>query len=93
MSTEANTDPRHQTSQEAAPAPARDRQAAIDDESNEDQELVVMAIDRQQKGAISCAYYVAREERLCCLQDVTNGSMDAVATCEFVGGRQRSHLG
>lgn len=51
-----------------------------------------MAIDRQQKGAIGCAYYVARDEKLSCLQDVANGSMDAVATCECIVVRQKSHL-
>lgn len=53
-----------------------------DDEANEDLEQVVMAIDRQQKGAIGCAYYAAREERLYCLQDVANGSLQAIETCE-----------
>ena len=60
--------------------------AADTDEVNEDLEQVVMAIDRQQKGTIGCAYYVAREEKLFCLQDVTIGSLEAIETCESFYG-------
>jgi DNA mismatch repair protein MSH5 len=75
--------PRH-TPQAPAPSQAQaHRVADSDDEVDEDMEQVVMAIDRQQKGTIGCAYYVAREEKLYCLQDVINGSMETVETCGF----------
>jgi DNA mismatch repair protein MSH5 len=48
---------------------------------DEDLDQVVMGIDRNQKGTIGCAYYVAREEKLFCLQDVVNGTFEAVETC------------
>lgn len=43
-----------------------------------------MAIDRHQKGTIGCAYYVARDETLYCLQDMTQGNMDAIDKREYV---------
>jgi DNA mismatch repair protein MSH5 len=41
-----------------------------------------MAIDRQQKGAVGCAYYVACEEKLYCLHDLTTGNLDAIDACK-----------
>jgi DNA mismatch repair protein MSH5 len=72
----------HETPQDSAASQARIHHAADNDEADEDLDQVVMAIDRQQKGAIGCAYYVAREEKLYCLQDVTNGRLDAIETCK-----------
>lgn len=57
-------------------------QALDNDESSEALEQIVMAIDRQQRGAIGCAYYAAREEKLYCLQDMNNGSLEVIETCE-----------
>ena len=56
--------------------------AADNEEIDEDLEQVVMAIDRQQKGTIGCAYYVASNETLYCLQDMVNGSLEAIETCK-----------
>jgi DNA mismatch repair protein MSH5 len=59
------------------------RHDAVDnDEVNEDLEQVVMAIDRQRKGTLGCAYYSAREEKLYYLQDLANGTMETIETCE-----------
>lgn len=69
-----NSTPPHFSSQSAP------RHAAETEEVDEDLDQVVMGIDRSQKGTIGCAYYVAREEKLFCLQDVVNGTLDAVET-------------
>jgi DNA mismatch repair protein MSH5 len=73
---------RRHTPQDTSPPQAQTDHVAGNDEINEDLEQVVMAIDRQQKGTVGCAYYVAREETLYCLQDMTNGSLEAIEKCE-----------
>lgn len=83
-SSQSQAGPRPQAPQEGyAASPARVHHVEDDEDVDEDLEQIVMAIDRHQKGAVGCAYYVAREEKLYCLQDVTNGSSDAIETCEF----------
>ncbi|KAF7512474.1 hypothetical protein GJ744_001409 [Endocarpon pusillum] len=57
--------------------------AADNEEVDEDLEQVVMAIDRQQKGTVGCAYYVASNETLYCLQDVIDGSLEALETLKI----------
>ena len=54
------------------------------DEINEVLEHIIMAIDRQQRGAIGCAYYAAREEKLYCLQDLNNGGLEVIEMCESI---------
>lgn len=72
----------HHTPRDHASSQPQSNHATDNEEVNEDLEQVVMAIDRQQKGIIGCAYYTAREEKLYCLQDVINGTMEAIETCE-----------
>jgi DNA mismatch repair protein MSH5 len=72
------------SSQDSVPSGRQSQYAVELDVGTEDLEQVVMAIDRQQKGAIGCAYYVAREEKLYCLQDLVNGTLDSLETCEFL---------
>jgi DNA mismatch repair protein MSH5 len=74
---------RRHTPQDIILPQAQNDHAVPNGEINEDLDQVVMAIDRQQKGNIGCAYYVAREETLYCLQDVTIGSLEAIETCGF----------
>jgi DNA mismatch repair protein MSH5 len=45
-----------------------------DDSLNE----VIMAIDMKERGTIGCAYYVAREEKLCMMEDVKLAGLDIV---------------
>lgn len=71
------------TPRNATPSQEQPHNVVRNEEANEDLDQVVMAIDRQQKGTIGCAYYVAREEKLYCLQDVINGNPDTIETCEF----------
>ena len=52
-----------------------------EDETDESLEHVVMAIDLRERGTIGCAYYIAREERLFCMEDIANGGMETVERC------------
>jgi DNA mismatch repair protein MSH5 len=72
----------HLNPRDGASSQLEDDHAVDNGEVNEDLEQVVMAIDRQRKGTVGCAYYSAREEKLYCLQDLTNGTMDAIEICE-----------
>lgn len=74
---------RHHVPENLHHSQAQPRHVADNDDVDEDLEQVVMAIDRQNKRGIGCAYYVARDEKLYCLQDVTNGTMEAIEKCEF----------
>ncbi|KAL8681092.1 MAG: hypothetical protein Q9186_002744 [Xanthomendoza sp. 1 TL-2023] len=49
-----------------------------DDSLNE----VVMAIDLRERGTVGCAYYIAREEKLYMMQDVTSGGIEIIETSE-----------
>lgn len=49
---------------------------------DESLDIVVVALDIKERGTVGCAYYVAREERLFCMEDIFNGGMDVVEACE-----------
>ncbi|KAI4269650.1 MAG: hypothetical protein LQ337_007146 [Flavoplaca oasis] len=58
-------------------APERDtdiNEREEDDSLNE----VVMAIDLRDRGTVGCAYYVAREEKLYMMQDISSGGIETV---------------
>jgi DNA mismatch repair protein MSH5 len=42
-----------------------------------------MAIDIKDKGKVGCAYYVAGEERLICMEEVIGGGSEIVEKCEY----------
>jgi DNA mismatch repair protein MSH5 len=75
--------PQRAASTSQGPLPHDDEQSAVADEDDTDEVLdnVVMAIDMKERGTVGCAYYVAREERLFCLEDIVNGGNDVVETC------------
>ena len=50
------------------------------DEEDENLDLIVMAVDVKDRGTVGCAYYVAREERLFCLDEVQRGGDMLVQT-------------
>ena len=56
----------------------QDYGSQIDDDYNEELEHVVVAIDMKERGAAGCAYYVAREERLFCMEDVAINGKDVL---------------
>ena len=43
-----------------------------------------MAIDVQSRGTLGCAYYVGAEERLCAMEDISNGPLDIIEQCWYV---------
>jgi DNA mismatch repair protein MSH5 len=48
------------------------------EDGREELDHVVMALDVREQGKIGCAYYVAREERLLCMEDVPRGGVETV---------------
>jgi DNA mismatch repair protein MSH5 len=41
---------------------------------------VIMAVNMKDRGSIGCAYYVAREEKLCLMADISMGGLDIIDT-------------
>ncbi|PGH07736.1 hypothetical protein AJ79_06213 [Helicocarpus griseus UAMH5409] len=50
---------------------------------NEDLCQVVMAIDMKERGTVGCCYYVADEEKLYMLEDITSGGLEAIETLKL----------
>ncbi|QSZ29053.1 hypothetical protein DSL72_003563 [Monilinia vaccinii-corymbosi] len=44
---------------------------------------VVMAIELKERGTIGCAYYIAREERLCMTADISMAALDTIDTLKI----------
>lgn len=40
-----------------------------------------MAVNMKERGTVGCAYYVAREEKLYCMEDMKLGDIEAVQAC------------
>lgn len=57
--------------------PQERSQNGVDADFDEDQE-VIMAVDVTDRGSIGCAYYVAREEKLCMMEDIQLGGAEMV---------------
>jgi len=74
----------------SAPGPIPDAEESLarDDSLNE----IVMAINVQSRGTVGCAYYVAQEERLYFMEDVTLGGADIVEARGSVAQHQCSDL-
>ncbi|KAM3071187.1 hypothetical protein ACMFMF_007662 [Clarireedia jacksonii] len=41
---------------------------------------IIMAVDMKDRGSVGCAYYVAREEKLCLMTDISMGGLDIIDT-------------
>lgn len=39
---------------------------------------IIMAIDMKERGTLGCAYYIAREEKLCLMEDIKIAGLDIV---------------
>lgn len=53
--------------------------------SNDDfMEQIIVALDMRDKGRIGCAYYVASEGRLSCMEEVCGGGVDVLEKCRFL---------
>lgn len=42
-----------------------------------------MALQVRERGTVGCAYYVAREEKLLCMEDMKLGGVEAVQACKI----------
>jgi len=42
-----------------------------------------MAIEMKERGSIGCAYYVARDEKLCLMEDIKMGRLDIIDTLKI----------
>ena len=74
---------REQSASQASPSQRSGQSAPVEeDEIDESLDVVVVALDIKERGTVGCAYYVAREERLFCMEDIDNGGMDVLDTCK-----------
>lgn len=55
------------------------------DQDDENEELchVVMAIDMKEAATVGCCYYIADEQKLYLLEDITSGGLEAIEACKF----------
>ncbi|KAL8902299.1 MAG: hypothetical protein Q9192_000035 [Flavoplaca navasiana] len=68
-----------------APEPDTDiNEREEDDSLNE----VVMAIDLRDRGTVGCAYYIAREEKLYMMHDISSGGIETVELRPEVGAEE-----
>lgn len=44
---------------------------------------IIMAVDLRDRGTIGCAYYVAREEKLCLMEDIKMGGLAIIDTLKL----------
>ncbi|KAF7860638.1 hypothetical protein EAF04_008157 [Stromatinia cepivora] len=44
---------------------------------------IVMAVELKERGTIGCAYYIAREERLCMMTDISMAGLDMIDTLKI----------
>ena len=69
------------STRQATPAPSV-RIGTIDDTRDDDfLEQVILAVDIKEKGKVGCAYYIAGEERLLCMEEVIGGGAEVVEKC------------
>jgi DNA mismatch repair protein MSH5 len=58
-----------------------DSEAEDDIQRREDSDSlneIIMAIDMKERGTLGCAYYIAREEKLCLMEDIKIAGLDIV---------------
>lgn len=44
---------------------------------------IIMAIDMKERGTIGCAYYVAREEKICLMEDIKMAGLETIETVKL----------
>lgn len=70
--------------QDVVRAPIREPDAEI--QAREDSDAmneVIMAVEMRDPGAIGCAYYIAREEKLCLMEDIKMAGLDIIDTLKL----------
>ncbi len=66
----------------ASPAPPAPGVPSRSDSVEELLEHVIVAIDAKEMGNVGCAYYIAREERLLCMEEVPKGGAESIERCQ-----------
>jgi DNA mismatch repair protein MSH5 len=56
-------------------------ESATPDDDDDFLEQIIVAIDVKEKGKVGCAYYVAGEERLLCMEEILGGGVEVVEKC------------
>lgn len=52
-------------------------------EDDDSMHEVIMAIDMRARDTLGCAYYIAREEKLCLIEDIRMGDLETVETLKL----------
>lgn len=63
-------------------APAESDADVEEREQNDSLEDVVMAVDLRHQETVGCSYYVGREEKLYCMEDVKLGGLEILDMCK-----------
>ena len=69
-------------SQSALNSERLDAEIRAEEVNDESLDHVIMAIDIRDRDAIGCAYYVAREQSLRCMEDVIGGGREVLDICQ-----------
>jgi hypothetical protein len=64
----------------------------IGNDSDDDLDQVIMAIDAKEGGTVGCCYYVAQEEKLHLFGDAQSGGTAIIETCECISRSIRIYL-
>lgn len=61
-----------------------ENESDIQERENEDSmDEIIMAVELKERGTIGCAYYIAREERLCMMTDISMAGLDMIDTLKI----------
>jgi hypothetical protein len=58
--------------------PSRNGLVLEEEDSNDSLGHIIVAIDIKSRAEVGCAYYIAKEERLLCMEDITGGGQEIV---------------
>lgn len=81
VATAASSLPRVSPAPTSAPRAASIEAHGLDRGVDESNDHIIMAVDVKEKGRFGCAYYVAGEERLFCMEDIPKGGIDVFDLC------------
>ena len=55
----------------------------LEREDNDFLNEIVMAVDLRDRGTVGCCYYIAREEKLCMIEDVKSGGIEVIDSRKY----------
>lgn len=55
----------------------------LEREDSDDMNEIIMAVDMKERGTIGCAYYIAREEKLCLMEDIKMAGLETIDTLKL----------